>query len=211
MKAFIEKEAQEKAKEIRVKADEEYEIEKSSIVRAETAAIDAAHEQKLKKASLAQQITKSTIGNKTRLRILSEKEKVLEEIFADASEALKDFASNKSDYQPIFEGLIEEGLYSLMEDKVSLRVRKQDVEVAKAASETAAKNFAEKAKFSVAISIEDTYLDSSSAGGVILTNKTGKIEVDNTLDARLKLLSEQALPGVRLELFGPSESRKFFD
>lgn len=61
MKAFIEKEAQEKAKEIRVKADEEYEIEKSSIVRSETAAIDAAHEQKLKKAALAQQITKSLL------------------------------------------------------------------------------------------------------------------------------------------------------
>lgn len=211
MKAFIEKEAQEKAKEIRVKADEEYEIEKSSIVRAETAAIDSAHEQKLKKAALAQQITKSTIGNKTRLRILSEKEKVLEEVFTEAGDALKKLTTKKSEYAPILEGLIEEGLYALMEDKVTLIVRKEDKEIATEAAETAAKKFAEKAKFSVAVSIDEQTLDSSSAGGVILRNKTGKIEVDNTLDARLKLLSEQALPGVRLEMFGPSESRKFFD
>lgn len=211
MKAFIEKEAQEKAKEIRVKADEEYEIEKSSIVRAETAAIDTAHEQKLKKASLAQQITKSTIGNKTRLRILAEKEKVLEDVFAEAGEALKALTSKKSEYKPVFEGLIEEGLYALMEDKVSLRVREADVDLAKEAAETASKKFAEKANFSVEVSIASDYLDSESAGGVILRNKTGKIEVDNTLEARLKLLSEQALPGVRLEMFGPSESRKFFD
>lgn len=49
MQAFIEKEAKEKAKEIRLKADEEYEIEKASTVRLETSAIDATYEQKLKK------------------------------------------------------------------------------------------------------------------------------------------------------------------
>lgn len=211
MKAFIEKEAQEKAKEIRVKADEEYEIEKSSVVRAETASIDSAYEQKLKKAALAQQITKSTIGNKTRLRILSEKEKVLEDVFAEADEALKSLTFDKSKYKPIFEGLIEEGLYSLMEDTVTLRVRKQDVELAKEVSEAAARNFAAKAGFPVTVSVGDEYLDSNSAGGVILRNKTEKIDVDNTLEARLKLLSKQALPGVRLEMFGASESRKFFD
>lgn len=211
LKDFIEKEAQEKAKEIRVKADEEYEIEKSSIVGAETAAIDAAHEQKMKKAALAQQITKSIIGNKTRLRILAEKEKVLEDVFSEAADSLKKLSSLKSDYAPVLEKLIEEGLYSLMEDKVTLLVRDSDADIAKAAAEKAAEKFAKKAKFSVKVSIAEEYLDANSAGGVILRNKTGKIEVDNTLDARLKLLSEKALPGVRLEIFGPSESRKFFD
>lgn len=211
MKDFIEKEAQEKAKEIRVKADEEYEIEKSSIVGAETAAIDAAYEQKMKKAALAQQITKSIIGNKTRLRILAEKEKVLEDVFSEAADILKKLSSLKSDYAPVLEKLIEEGLYSLMEDKVTLLVRDSDADIAKAAAEKAAEKFAEKAKFSVKVSIAEEYLDANSAGGVILRNKTGKIEVDNTLDVRLKLLSEKALPGVRLEIFGPSESRKFFD
>lgn len=211
MKAFIDKEAQEKAKEIRLKADEEYEIEKASIVRSETAAIDGAYEQKFKKASLAQQITKSTIGNKTRLKVLSEKENVLEEIFQEAEKSLVELASKKEDYKPVLEGLIEEGLYAIFEDQVTLRVREADVSLAKEVSEVAAKKFLEKAKFSVSISVDEkNFLDAKQAGGVVVVNKTGKIEVNNTLAERLNILSEEALPGVRLELFGPSASRKFF-
>lgn len=212
MKAFIEKEAQEKAKEIRLKADEEYEIEKVSIVRSETAAIDSAYEQKLKKSSLAQQITKSTIGNKTRLRVLSEKEKVLSEIFDDAAKGLSAVTGLKGEYKPLLEGLIEECLYALMEDKVTVRVKESDVALAKEASEEAAKKFAELAKFAVDIVVDESnFLASDIAGGVVVLNKSGKIEVNNTLEERLKLLSEDALPGIRFEMFGPSATRKFFD
>lgn len=212
MKAFIEKEAQEKAKEIKLKADEEYEIEKASIVRSETAAIDSTYEQKFKKAALAQQITKSTIGNKSRLKILSEKEKVLEDIFEEASKELAKLSSNKNEYKSVLEGLIEEGLYAIMEDSVTIKVREADVSLAKEVGETAAKKFHENAKFDVSVTVDEkNFLDSSLAGGVVVVNKSGKIEVDNTLDQRLKLLAQDALPGIRLELFGPSETRKFFD
>lgn len=212
MKAFIEKEAQEKAREIKLKADEEYEIEKASIVRSETAAIDATYEQKFKKASLAQQITKSTIGNKTRLRILSTKDEVLNEIFDAAKAKLSSISSNKGEYRPAFIGLIEEGLLALMEDEVSLRVREEDLSLAKEAIEEAAKNYEATTKDSIKINIvEDDFLSKDCAGGVIVINKDGKIEVNNTLDERLKLLSQEALPGLRLELFGMSETRKFLD
>lgn len=212
MKAFIEKEAQEKAKEIKLKADEEYEIEKASIVRSETAAIDSNYEQKVKKASLAQQITKSTIGNKTRLRALATKEEVLNDIFDAAKEKLKSISSKKGEYKPILAKLIEEGLLALLEEKVIVKVREADVKLAKEAAEDAAKGFKEKAKFDVDIEVsESDFLSKDIAGGVVLTNVSGKIEVDNTLEERLKLLSEEALPGIRLELFGPSKTRKFFN
>lgn len=212
MKAFIEKEAQEKAKEIRLKADEEYEIEKASIVRSETAAIDASYEQKFKKASLAQQITKSTIANKTRLRILSTKEEVLNEIFENAKAELSKLSGKKGDYKPLLVGLILEALLTLLENKVTLKVRESDVALAKEASVEAAKSFEEKAKFPVEVAVdESSFLPKENAGGVIVINSTGKIEVTNTLEERLKLLSEEALPAIRLELFGISETRKFFD
>lgn len=212
MKAFIEKEAQEKAREIKLKADEEYEIEKASIVRAETAAIDASYGQKFKKASLAQQITKSTIGNQTRLRILSSKEEVLNEIFDAAKEQLSQISKDKAKYKPTLVGLIEEAILTILEDEVSVKVRQADLALVKEASEDAAKNFEAKTKFSVAISIDESeFLPAESAGGVIVVNKSGKIEVNNTLDERLNLLSQEALPGLRLELFGISETRKFFD
>ncbi|KAK6458862.1 vacuolar ATP synthase subunit E (V-ATPase E subunit) [Scheffersomyces xylosifermentans] len=212
MQAFIEKEAKEKAKEIRLKADEEYEIEKASIVRSETAAIDSTYEQKLKKASLAQQITKSTIANKTRLRILATKEEVLNEIFDEAQKELKKITASKEDYKPVLVGLIEEGVLALLEEKVTIRVREVDVELAKEAAKEAAKNFEDKAKFAVEITVDETnFLNKDIAGGIVAVNGTGKIEVNNTLEERLKILSQEGLPAIRLELFGPSPTRKFFD
>ncbi|GME72956.1 unnamed protein product [Ambrosiozyma monospora] len=99
-----------------------------------------------------------------------------------------------------------------MEKSVFVRVRKADVAVVKKSIADAKKFFEEKAGFEVDVKVdEDDFLNKDSAGGVVVINGTGKIEVDNTLLERLKLLGETALPAVRLELFGPSASRKFFD
>ncbi|ODV94732.1 hypothetical protein PACTADRAFT_69693 [Pachysolen tannophilus NRRL Y-2460] len=212
METFIKKEADEKAKEIRLKAEEEYEIEKASIVRAEINSIDSLYESKFKKAALAQQITKSTIANKTRLKILAAREQTLDKIFEEAEEKLKKISQDKKTYKPILKSLLEEGLLSLLEKKVTIRVRKNDVSAAKEIIDEARKDFEAKAGFAVDVSIDESnYLSSEIAGGVVVINSTGKIEVNNTLEERLKLLSETALPGIRLELFGPSKSRKFFD
>lgn len=53
--------------------------------------------------------------------------------------------------------------------------------------------------------------DVYSAGGVFIIGGGGKIEIDNTLDARLALLEDSALPAVRKTLFGANPNRKFFD
>lgn len=39
----------------------------------------------------------------------------------------------------------------------------------------------------------------------------GKITVDNTLEERLRLLEDQALPELRTALFGSNPDRKFTD
>lgn len=161
---------------------------------------------------MTQQIAKSTIANKTRLKVLSTREKVLDDIFEEAKKELTEISKDKSKYKPVLAGLIEEGLLSLLEKSVTIKVRKSDVEIAKEASKDAAKNFEEKAKFPVEITVdEENYLNDDVAGGVILTNASGKIEVDNTLEERLKLLSEESLPAIRLTVFGQSTTRKFFD
>lgn len=50
-----------------------------------------------------------------------------------------------------------------------------------------------------------------SAGGVMIIGGGGKIEIDNTFEARLRLLEDNALPAVRKTLFGANPNRKFFD
>lgn len=49
------------------------------------------------------------------------------------------------------------------------------------------------------------------SGGVSIVGGGGKIDINNTLDERLKLLETDALPMVRTTLFGKNESRKFYD
>lgn len=50
-----------------------------------------------------------------------------------------------------------------------------------------------------------------SAGGIIILGGKGKIDIDNTLEARLQLLEHAAAPAVRESLFGKNPNRKYYD
>ena len=141
MTAFIRQEALEKAKEIQIKADEEFAIEKSKLVRQETSSIDSQYEKKFKQASMSQQITRSTLANKTRLKVLSARQELLDELFEKARGKLSDYANDKSKYQEMCKNLILEGAYALNEDKIAVRARKADYEVVKKAIEGAKKEY----------------------------------------------------------------------
>lgn len=166
MTAFIRQEALEKAREIHLKADEEFSIEKSKLVRQETQRIDAEYEKKHTQAGMSQQITASTLANRQRLRVLSSKQQLLDGLFEDAGKKLaetvgagaggnggkkggkKGGAGGASgvDYENVLKGLVLEGLYALVEAKVSVRCRKKDTEVVKKAIEGAKKEYSEKLK-----------------------------------------------------------------
>ncbi|KAK5682356.1 V-ATPase V1 sector subunit E [Elasticomyces elasticus] len=214
MTAFIRQEALEKAREIHLKADEEFSIEKSKLVRQETQRIDTEFTKKFKQAGMSQQITKSTLANKVRLRVLGAKQELLDGLFEDAQKGLKEKGSkDQSKYEAMCKGLILEGLYALNEKKVTLKCRKKDEGVVKKAAESASKEYKDKMggrDVEIAIDEKDR-LPEGSAGGVIVLNGTGKIDINNTLDERLNLLSTDALPSVRTTLFGENKNRKFKD
>jgi V-type H+-transporting ATPase subunit E len=178
MTAFIRQEALEKAREIHLKADEEFSIEKSKLVRQETQRIDAEYEKKHTQAGMSQQITASTLANRQRLRVLSSKQQLLDGLFEDAGKKLAETVGSGSggngggskkgkkngngggnggfDYESVLKGLVLEGLYALVESKVSVRCRKKDVEVVKKAAESAKKEYAEKLKGrEVEITVDD--------------------------------------------------------
>jgi V-type H+-transporting ATPase subunit E len=147
MTAFIRQEALEKAREIHLKADEEFSIEKSKLVRSETSRIDSEYEKKFKQAGMSQQITKSTLANKTRLRILSSRQELLDSLFEEANKKLADTAAKDKKYDTVLKNLILEGLYALVnEKKVVLRCRKKDDDKVKKAAEAAKKEYTEKLK-----------------------------------------------------------------
>jgi V-type H+-transporting ATPase subunit E len=141
MTAFIRQEALEKAKEIQIKADEEFAIEKSKLVRQETSTIDSTYAKKFKQASMSQQITRSTLANKTRIKVLSARQELLDELFEKARDQLAGYAKDKAKYESMCKGLILEGLYAMNEDQVAVRARKADYDVMKKAIEGAKKEY----------------------------------------------------------------------
>ena len=49
------------------------------------------------------------------------------------------------------------------------------------------------------------------SGGVSIVGGSGRIEINNTFEERLRLLETDALPHVRVTLFGENTNRKFKD
>ncbi|KAF1944216.1 vacuolar ATP synthase subunit E [Clathrospora elynae] len=210
MTAFIRQEAMEKANEIRLKADEEFAIEKSKLVRQEQSSIDSSYEKKFKQASMSQQITRSTVSNKSRLRILSARQELLNRLFEDSEKKLGDVAKDKKKYQSVMKDLILEGAYALNEDKLEVKVRKADNEMTKKAIEEAQTEYKSKIAKDVSITIDESDpLPEGSAGGAMIVGTNGRIDINNTFSERLKLLESQALPSIRVTLFGENENRKF--
>jgi len=212
MTAFIKQEAMEKAREIEIKADEEFAIEKSKLVRQEQGSIDTQYNKKFKSAAMSQQITRSTVANKTRLKVLSARQELLDSIFEAAQKKLGDSTKDKVKYQDILKNLMLEGFYALNEPKVQIRARKEDFEVATKAIDEACKEYKGSMKKDISASVdEETPLPQDSPGGLSIVGGGGKIDINNTFEERLNLLEDTALPSIRMTLFGRNENRKFYD
>ncbi|KZT25601.1 ATPase V1/A1 complex subunit E [Neolentinus lepideus HHB14362 ss-1] len=209
MVAFIKQEAMEKAREIRVKADEEFAIEKAKLVKQEQQAIDAQYEKKRKGAETSQKITQSTLTNKARLKLLHRREEHLQDLFSTARASLADLASEEGRYTQFLQGVIVQGLLQILEPNVTVFARAKDVEVVRSAADAAAQQYNDISGRDVKVDVEGTLSD-EGPGGVKMTSGTQRITLDNTLDERLRLLEERMLPEIRQELFGLNPNRRFY-
>ncbi|KAG6836894.1 hypothetical protein H0H93_001725 [Arthromyces matolae] len=209
MVAFIKQEALEKAREIKVKADEEFAIEKAKLVKQEQQAIDAQYEKKRKGAEVAQKIAQSTLTNKSRLKLLHRREEHLQELFATSREAVVKLSTDNGRYVQFLEGVIVQGFLQIMEATVTVRSRPQDVELVQQAAASAQASYKEISGRQVEFVVEGN-LGQDGAGGVVLVSGSRRITLDNTLDERLRLLEDRMLPEIRKDLFGANENRKFY-
>jgi len=209
MVAFIKQEALEKAREIRVKADEEFAIEKAKLVKQEQQAIDAQYEKKRKGAEVAQKIAQSNLTNKSRLKLLHRREEHLQDLFATSRSSVLTLARDDGRYVQFLEGVIVQGYLQLLEPNVIIQSRKRDVGPAKQAASNAARTYKELSGREVDFDVEGVLSD-DGAGGVKLISGTRRITLDNTLDERLRLLEDRMLPEIRMDLFGPNQNRKFY-
>eukprot|EP00026_Physarum_polycephalum_P014936 Phypoly_transcript_15505.p1 GENE.Phypoly_transcript_15505~~Phypoly_transcript_15505.p1 ORF type:complete len:233 (+),score=62.97 Phypoly_transcript_15505:80-778(+) len=220
MQNFIMQEAEDKASEIRNKAQEEFSIQKSNIVVVEKQKILKEYERKEKQIGVKKKIDASNELNQSRLKVLKSRDDVLQKLLVEAQQQLAKIGQSPQ-YPEILEKLILQALIRMAEPKVSIVGRKEDRTIIEGVLNNVKQEYKEKTGNSVELKIdENNYLPpgptpghkgAACSGGVILSAQEGKIICRNTLDARLGLAFEQRLPDIRTTLFGKSAGRVHFD
>ncbi|KAG0033989.1 V-ATPase V1 sector subunit E [Podila clonocystis] len=211
MVAFIKQEALEKAREIKVKADEEFNIEKAKLVRQEAINIDAAFQRKVKQADVQRRIAQSNNINKSRMTILLTRQQMLDDLFAESRNQLLEVTKDTARYEKFLADALVQAFFRLLEPEVLVTFRKADKATIEKLLPSVNARYEEATKQSIRIILLDEHLPADSAGGVIVAGNGGRTICNNTPEARLAILEEDMLPDVRNMLFGQSPNRKFFN
>ncbi len=214
---FIKQEAREKAEEIQVKTEAEFNALKLNKVVQARLEIKEEMLRQEKEAVSQKRIARSRVITQARFRQMKEREDVVRALKVRVEEELEKVASHK-DYPKLVRALLVEGFITMMEQEVEVRCRQVDANVVKAELPHAISEFVEfvRSECGVTPIINATVnenaflpgprkagvLGASCAGGVIISARHGKILCRNTLNARLDVAFEELLPTTREMLFG---------
>ncbi|XP_043814629.1 V-type proton ATPase subunit E isoform X2 [Manihot esculenta] len=206
MVRFIRQEAEEKANEISVSAEEEFNIEKLQLVEAEKKKIRQEYERKEKQVDVRKKIEYSMQLNASRIKVLQAQDDVVNSMKEAAGKDLLNVSRDNHVYKKLLNDLIVQSLLRLKEPSVLLRCRKEDLQLVESVLASAKQEYAEKVKVHAPEVIIDknVYLPPAPShhnahgpycsGGVVLASRDGKIVCENTLDARLDVVFRKKLP-----------------
>lgn len=204
MVSFIKQEANDKANEIRVKAEEDFNIRKLSAVESAREKIRAEYEKKVRQIDINRKIAKSTEQNAARLDVLKARDNILQETYDQAAKDLATISANdQMAYADILKDLVMQGLLVLADSDVVVRCRAADVEIVDSVLPSVTEEYVATSNSPVTVNLDrDTYLADSCTGGVVLLSRGGTIVVENTFESRLEIAYQQNLPKIRGMMFG---------
>ncbi|NP_001314466.1 V-type proton ATPase subunit E [Gossypium hirsutum] len=221
MVRFIRQEAEEKANEISVSAEEEFNIEKLQLVEAEKKKIRQEYEKKEKQVEIRKKIEYSMQLNASRIKVLQAQDDVVNAMKESASKDFLNVSHDHHVYKRLLKDLIVQSLVRLKEPGVLLRCRKEDLHLVESVLDSAKEEYASKVNVHPPeIIVDDVHLPPGPShhhgffhhhaeahgpfcsGGVVIASRDGKIVFENTLDARLDVAFNKKLPEIRKWLFG---------
>lgn len=213
MVKFIRQEAEEKSNEIKVSAEEEFNLEKLQMVEQEKAKIRKDYERREGQVEVKKKIEYSKQLNEMRIKVLAAREAAIQEIVAEAKLKLREVSKNPTTYKKLMTDLIVQAMRKLKEKTCSVRVRQVDLMLAKEVMEPARKLYTAQFQEDAPVLVLDqvnflappptgTEDISSCNGGVSLVSADGRIVCGNTIDHRLKISYHANLPEIRTKLFG---------
>ncbi|KAM9244404.1 LOW QUALITY PROTEIN: V-type proton ATPase subunit E 1-like [Dugong dugon] len=214
MIAVTEQEANEKAKEIDAKAEEEYNTEKGCLEHTQRLKIMEYCEKENRQTEQQKKIQMSNLMNQGRLKVL---ERARDDLIADlqneAKQRLSKVVKDTTRYQVLLGRLVfHQRSCQLLEPQTTVRCRKQDFPLVKAVVQKAIPMYKIATKKDTDVQTDwEAYLPEDIAGGVKIYNRDHKIKVSNTPERWLNLIAQQMMPEVRGVLFGANANRKFLD
>ena len=136
MVQFIKQEAEEKANEIRVAAEEEFNIEKLQMVETEKQRIRKEYERKESQVEVKKKIEYSTELNAMRLKVLAAREEAIQGMLAEARATVGAVSASPA-YAGLLVSLICQGVRKLEAKQAVVRCRAADAEKVKQAMQQA--------------------------------------------------------------------------
>eukprot|EP00934_Nitzschia_sp_Nitz4_P000714 Nitzschia sp. Nitz4//scaffold29_size155292//117777//118752//NITZ4_002680-RA/size155292-augustus-gene-0.232-mRNA-1//-1//CDS//3329546514//714//frame0 len=206
---FILQEAHEKANEIRVKTEHDFNLEKQTLVHEAKLNIQDEFAKKEKDREIQERIARSAEIGECRVKKMKVRDELLHNLLSEAGTKCAVVARGQN-YPQLLQKLIVQGLIKIEENEVIVFCRGEDVATIEKVLPEAIKEYVEIMKRESGITLAPKVtlnadrskdLKETSYGGVLLTALGGKIVCDNTMSSRLNLVYEELLPSIRAILF----------
>lgn len=206
---FILQEAHEKANEIRVKTEHDFNLEKQTLVHEAKLNIQEEFAKKEKDREVQERIARSAEIGECRVKKMKIRDELLRTLLSEAGSKCS-VVTRGQNYPQLLQKLIVQGLIKIEENEVTVYCRSADVKTVESILPAAVKEYVDIMKRESGVTLEPIVklntdrskdLGESSYGGVCLTALLGKIVCDNTMSSRLNLVYEELLPSIRAILF----------
>mmetsp|Transcript_17086 Transcript_17086/g.35180 ORF Transcript_17086/g.35180 Transcript_17086/m.35180 type:complete len:224 (+) Transcript_17086:61-732(+) len=209
MANFILQEAHEKANEIRVRTEHDFNLEKQTLIHKAKLDVHAEFAQKEKEREVSARIQKSTELGNSRVQKMKYRDELLNNLLSDATKRAA-LVSTDANYPSLLTRLLVQALIKIEENTVKVYARGKDVEMVKKVLPKAIEEFVKLMKEKAGVDLKPDVtvnqdrskdLGDETCGGIIAVADDGRIVCDNTLSARLNLVYIELLPSIRAILF----------
>ena len=210
---FILQEAHERANEIRVKTEHDFNLEKQTLVHEAKLTVQDEFAKKEKDHAIQERIARSSEIGACRVKKMKVRDDLLKTLLSEAG-AKCAVVARGANYPQLLQKLIVQCLIKIEENDTVIYCRKEDTATVKKILPAAVKEYVALMKSEAGVTLTPNVtmnadsakdLAESTHGGILMTALNGKIVCDNTMSSRLQLVYEELLPSIRAILFPESQ------
>lgn len=199
---FIERDAQEKAREYDDEAQSLYDSEKANLVEAAKKKVAASSAEQKKQLDVDRRVARAQVSKQQRMRVMEERISVLENVKEQTKAGILKLVKDQGKYKTLMADLLRQSAVAVDAD-ADVFVRKADEGLAKGLLKQTEQAVQAATGKAVKLTIAKDNLDDDEAwGGCVLKSAGGhNIVCDNSLSYRTRNCFNEQLPTVRHFLF----------